>query len=321
MANTPELKTGSSAAADRVLQALVTYLRRRNYTRDSYPHDDKILQNKTLKLINDAFDILEKPPASALDAYYLKLMDGGEEYSTTPGARVHSPDWIPLKDLRWEPIKCTDILHGSTMLIFTPVDVFTIMWCRVELERTIRIFYGLQSLLAKETTKYYLAYTANPTARKPSWRLRALGSHEIAKGLPIRLGTTSSFSSKNRIAFEKLNPLPPLQSISPEQAPIHDFIVQIITGGANRDRFGSTKYEGRKFAEINLREDPAPPVMRDTKQGGQKKSLSAALLERQQTQARLSSLNLAQELPSPALPTALQMLDRLTRLAQADPPL
>lgn len=274
-------KTVSTSSSDkRVLQALVAYLRRRGYSRADYAGDDRVLQNKTLAQINQAFDIIEKKTTSAIENYYLKLMDGRSEYSTTPGQCVDTIDWTPLSEMRWQPIRCNHVLAGSTMLVFTPVDVFSIMWCKVTLERTERIFYGLQSLLAKEHTKYFLAYTANPSARKPSWRLRSLGGHEIAKGLPIILGTTSSFPAQSRAAFQKLNPLPPLQAIPEEQGALHDFVVQIVTGeesGGRNTGDKSIMYSGRQFGGDPMN---APPVARrDTREGGTRGNSSELLLQ------------------------------------------
>lgn len=243
-------------------------MRRRNYERESYPQDDKILQNKTLGQIHAAFDIIERPAVSPLESYYLKLMADDEEYTTTPGMIARVSDWLPIEELRWTPIKCTHIMLGSTMLVFTAVDVFTVMSCTVRLERTERIFYGIQSLLARENAAYFLAYTANPTARRPSWRLRALGGHKIADGLPIVLGPTSSFSGRARVGFERLNPLPQLQAIPAEQNNLHDFVVQILTGNLASTQTGSHRapimYQGNRITNDN---DP-PPVQRDNRQGG-----------------------------------------------------
>jgi len=142
------------------------------------------------------------------------------------------------------------------MMIFTPVDLFTIMWCRIELERSIRFFYGTQSLLARQNAEYYLAYTGNKTARKKNYRLRSLGDHKIAKGLPIILGSNSSFTGKQKRVFENLNPLPPLQAVPTEQSEFHDFIVQVMTyhGIRMSNHSGAAiQYRGREFTTASLR--------------------------------------------------------------------
>jgi len=252
-------------------------LRQRNIKRDDIPFNDPVLQAKTLSQINTAFDSIESEVHTPLDNYYFKLMEGYDEYCTTPGVRARNTNWMPLSKIRWMPICCDHLLSGSTMLIFSPVDVFSIMWMRIELERTIRCFYGIQSLLAKENTNYFLAYTANPRARKPSWRLRSLGDHEIAKGLPIVLSATSSFPSSARRLFENLNPLPPLQPIPPEQSSFHDFVVQVITSG---NHTGTVQYEGNQFVDASLSGDAPPQIQRDTREGGTHANLNTTLLER-----------------------------------------
>ena len=276
---TPQRQSPSSTAAgdQRVLQSLIHYLRRRNIKEDDIPFDDPVLQSKTIGQINAAFASIKEQTHTPLDSYYLKLMNGRDEYCTTPGIQARDTDWMPLANLRWRPITCDHLIAGSTMMIFSAVDVFSIMWMRVELERTVRCFYGIQSLLAREKAAYYLAYTANPRARTPSWRLRSLGNHEIARGLPVVLSATSNFSGAARRLFEQLNPLPPLQPIPPEQASFHDFVVQIVTGTRHHGRI---EYEGDRFTNVNLADETPPPVARDTRQGGTRANLNETLLER-----------------------------------------
>lgn len=266
-----------SAGNQRVLQSLIHYLRQRNIQRDKIPFNDPVLQSKTVAQINTAFDVIEKETHTQLDDYYLKLMDGHDEYCTTPGVRARNTEWVPISKLRYTPLSCQRLMAGNTMLIFSPIDVFTVMSTRIELERTIRCFYGLQSLLAKEKASYYLAYTANPRARTPSWRLRSLGQHEIAKGLPVVLSATSSFSGKAQTLFRELNPLPALQAIPPNQSSLHDFIVQIITSNT---RSTTVNYEGDQFTDVNLTDDAPPLVAHDTRPPGRVGSANDAILER-----------------------------------------
>ena len=261
MANNP-LLSPSAAANKRVLRSLITYIERKEFDRTNWPHTDPVLKKKTVEAIHQAFDAIEasKSSGTPIQKYYEKLLGEDPVYCTTPGQQMHPDKWEPLESIRWNPIRCEHVVSGSTMLLFTPVDVFSVMSCKVELARTTRVFYGIQSLLAKENARYYLSYTANPRARRPSWSLRALGSHDIAKGLPIILGTTACFSSRNRRALEELNPLPPLQPIPPEQSALHDFIVQIITSDSISRK---VDYKGRKFTEgipTKIRRDTRAPA-------------------------------------------------------------
>jgi hypothetical protein len=256
-------QSSNSAADKRLLQSLIQYLRQRNITRSEIPFNDPVLQAKTLSQINAAFDTLESTPRSPIESYYEQLMGDEDFYSTTPTAQLCEKDWTPISELRWQPLSCSHITIGATMMIFTPVDLFTIMWCRIELERSIRFFYGAQSLLSRDKTDYYLAYTANKTARKQNYRLRSLGNHKIAKGLPIILGTNSSFSGKQKRIFENLNPLPTLRAIPSEQSEFHDFVVQVMTYHGIRNSTHSIQYEGRKFTNDTLRGE-MPTVQQDT---------------------------------------------------------
>ena len=240
-------------------------MRQRNITRSEIPFNDPILQAKTLSQINSAFDFLESSPRNPLETYYEKLMGEDDVYSTTPTSQICKTEWTPISELRWKPLSCSHITRGATMMIFTPVDLFTIMWCRIELERSIRFFYGTQSLLSREKADYYLAYTANKTARKQNYRLRNLGDHKIATGLPVILSSNASFSGRQKRIFENLNPLPALQPIPSEQGEFHDFVVQVMTHHGTRNSRKPILYEGREFSDVTLSENiPLPTVSWDS---------------------------------------------------------
>ena len=257
MANSKNFNKPSNPAADkRLLQSLIQYLRQRNISRDEIPFGDPVLQSKTLSQLNNAFDIIEKAPRSSIETYYDQLMGDQDFYSTTPNDQLCEIDWAPISEMRFKPLRCRHITQGATMMSFTPIDLFTIMWCRIELERSIRFFYGTQSLLARQNAEYYLAYTGNKTARKKSYRLRSLGDHKVAKGLPIILGSNSSFTGKQKRVFENLNPLPPLQAVPADQSEFHDFIVQVMTyhGIRMSNHSGAAiQYRGREFTTASLR--------------------------------------------------------------------
>ena len=275
-------KSSNTAADKRLLQSLIQYLRQRNITRSEIPFNDPVLQAKTLKQINAAFDVMESVPRSGIESYYEKLMGEEDFYSTTPNAQICEQDWTPISELRWQPLSCSHITRGATMMIFTPVDLFTIMWCRIELERSIRFFYGTQSLLSRDKAEYYLAYTANKTARKQNYRLRSLGNHKIAAGLPIILGSNSCFSGRQKRIFEQLSPLPALQAIPSEQSEFHDFVVQVMTyhGIGISNHPGSViQYEGRQFTNATLRGD-VPTVQQDTSRAASTGSANELLIAR-----------------------------------------
>ena len=283
MAQIQNIKQSPNSAADkRLLQSLIQYLRQRNITRSEVPFNDPVLQAKTLKQINKAFDAMESVPRSNIEAYYDKLMGEEDFYSTTPNAQFCEQDWSPISELRWKPLSCSHIMTGATMMIFTPVDLFTIMWCRIELERSIRFFYGTQSLLSRDKAEYYLAYTANKTARKQNYRLRSLGNHKIATGLPIVLGSNSSFAGPQKRIFENLNPLPALQAIPPDQSEFHDFVVQVMTYhgiGISHHAGATIQYEGRQFTNATLRGD-VPTVQQDTSRAASTGSANDLLIAR-----------------------------------------
>jgi len=275
-------KSSNTAADKRLLQSLIQYLRQRNITRSEIPFDDLVLQAKTLKQINAAFDVMESVPRSGIESYYEKLMGEEDFYSTTPNAQICEQNWAPISELRWQPLSCSHITQGATMMIFTPVDLFTIMWCRIELERSIRFFYGTQSLLSRDKAEYYLAYTANKIARKQNYRLRSLGNHKIAVGLPIILGSNSCFSGRQKRIFEQLSPLPALQAIPAEQSEFHDFVVQVMTyhGIGISNHSGSViQYEGRQFTNATLRGD-VPTVQQDTSRAASTGSANDLLIAR-----------------------------------------
>ena len=225
---------------------------------------------------------MDSAPRSGIESYYDKIMGEEDFYSTTPNAQICEEEWAPISELRWKPLSCSHITRGATMMIFTPVDLFTIMWCRVELERSIRFFYGAQSLLSRDKADYYLAYTANKTARKQSYRLRSLGNHKIAEGLPIILGTNSSFSGRQKRVFEQLSPLPALQAIPADQSEFHDFVVQVMTLGSMGGGLGSRasiEYEGRQFTNATLRGD-VPTVAPDTSRAASTGNANELLIAR-----------------------------------------
>lgn len=205
----------------RVLQSLITHLKRRGITRDAIPDGDSFINVQPWHLLDKAFKTIEGGSYPAYDQHFLRML-GGQDHLVLPGTG-NPEEWKPLSEMRFKWVESRDLLAGFSKMFITEGDFFLAYNMDIP-ARDFTWVIGMKSLvLPIEAMRWFLF--SQIFGRSGKMAVKLIEDATLLKGLPMVVTPGGTLNAGQKmILAENANKRQLWDNLAPVPTELHGFL-------------------------------------------------------------------------------------------------